>query len=213
MTWFKLDDQFPRHPKVLQCSAETMWLHVSAGCYCAQYLTDGLIPKRAIPGMTTVRKWEACADTLVRVGLWHEVDADTYELHDYLEYNPSREQVEEERRKARERRTKGGQRSGERRANVTNPDPTRPDVPTEHTLALVPSAAPKKRGTRLPEPFDVTPEMQLWVTERFPELDWQEATRGWMDHWRAQPGQKGVMLDWVATWRTGMRNAKKWGTA
>jgi hypothetical protein len=153
VSWFKLDDQFPRHPKVLQISAETAWLFVAGGCYCAQYLTDGIIPKAAVAGLTTARKWQVCAESLVRVGLWHD-RGDYYEIHDYLDYNPTREEVENVRQQARERRAKGGKRSRERRANATNPDPTRPEVLAEPTLAA--DKPPRPRDVIFDSLCDVT---------------------------------------------------------
>ncbi len=208
MTWFKLDDNFARNPKVLQCSPEAMWLYVAAGCYCGQYLTDGVVPAQAIPGLTTIRKPMPRAFELVAAGLWHVVDGgDAYEMHDYLDYNPSREQVEEERRKARERRTNGGKRSGERRANVTNPDPTRPEVLTE-PLGDTPKT-PRSRGTRIDETFTVTEAMGAWVLERCPNVDWNFQTEKFVNFWKAKAGKDAVKADWERTWRNWMMEAQE----
>ena len=66
----------------------------------------------------------------------------------------------------------------------------------------------KFRGTRLPENF--LPN----------EADWQEAVRKlgragadlefqkFVDHWKAAAASKGVKLDWHATWRNWVRNAR-----
>lgn len=84
------------------------------------------------------------------------------------------------------------------------------------TLELVPTeeAAEKRsprRGTRVPEPFVVTPALRAWAAEKYPSLDVDAATEDFTDYWKGQAGQKGVMLDWEATWRTSMRKVHGWG--
>lgn len=125
MPWVKLDDHFPDHPKIAAAGPLAMAWHVAAICYCARYLTDGFIPTRAARSLLDLT---GCAEVdgytgddvepdtliarLVRSGAWHEVEGG-YEVHDYLVYNPSREQVEAERKKAADRMAKG-RRSGKR---------------------------------------------------------------------------------------------------
>jgi hypothetical protein len=48
MTWVKLDDQFPSHPKMVLAGGDAAWLHVCALCYCGQHLTDGKFPKAIV---------------------------------------------------------------------------------------------------------------------------------------------------------------------
>lgn len=93
MTWAKLDDQFPTHPKVMRAGPEAAWLFVAGLCYCARHLTDGLLPKCAVVTLVSVRNVQRLVAKLVDVGLWEDV-GDDYLVHDYLEYNPSRADVE-----------------------------------------------------------------------------------------------------------------------
>lgn len=69
------------------------------------------------------------------------------------------------------------------------------------------SVGARKRGTRLPDDFAVTAEMVAWVREKFPYLDGRAETERFRDHWISTAGQKGVKLDWEATWRNWMRTA------
>ena len=64
------------------------------------------------------------------------------------------------------------------------------------------------RGTRLPEKFYVTKEMHEWHAVNTPSVDVRAETLKFVDYWRAMPGQRGVKLDWLATWRNWMRNAR-----
>lgn len=61
------------------------------------------------------------------------------------------------------------------------------------------------RGTRIPEPFPVTPDMVEWARAETPGLDHRAVTARFVDHWKATPGARGVKLDWVATWRNWLR--------
>lgn len=89
MPWVKLDDRFPDHPKLLRLGDDydaCLSLHIRGLCYCAANLTDGFIPSRTFLGH------EAVSAKLAEVGLWCACDGG-YLIHDYLEYNPSREQA------------------------------------------------------------------------------------------------------------------------
>jgi hypothetical protein len=104
MTWARIDDNAHAHPRILQAGLEANGLFFRALSYCSHYLTDGFIPNEwaeAQGGKRPVTK-------LVNVGLLEPIEGG-YRIHDYLDRNPSREQVQEERR--RERGKKARQRS------------------------------------------------------------------------------------------------------
>ncbi|MFD5221439.1 hypothetical protein ACFWMH_27740 [Streptomyces tendae] len=102
MPWVKLDDRFPSHRKIALLSDRAFRLHVSAICWCAENLTDGRISDRELALVTRVRGVKATAKQLQDAGLWDRTD-DGWQIHDYLDYNPSREQVLLERKKNAER--------------------------------------------------------------------------------------------------------------
>ncbi|MCX5522245.1 hypothetical protein OG342_05100 [Streptomyces bobili] len=105
MTWVKLDDRFPSHRKIALLSDRAFRLHVSAMCWCAENLTDGHIGERELPLIAHVRNIKATAKALEEAGVWDRTD-DGWAIHDYLDYNPSREQVQAERKKNAERQEK-----------------------------------------------------------------------------------------------------------
>lgn len=80
----------------------------------------------------------------------------------------------------------------------------------QRSITYESAQAPRKRGTRIPDPFDVTEEMVRWVTTKYHRLDWEDETDKFCDYWEAKPGAGAVKLDWVATWRNWMRNAAKY---
>lgn len=49
--------------------------------------------------------------------------------------------------------------------------------------------------------------MRTWGRENFPQVDGEKETAKFVDHFRAQPGQRGVKTDWLATWRNWIRRA------
>jgi len=47
-----------------------------------------------------------------------------------------------------------------------------------------------------------------WAQTERPDLNIRQIAEQFKDYWIAQPGQKGVKLDWSATWRNWVRNSK-----
>lgn len=67
---------------------------------------------------------------------------------------------------------------------------------------------PKTRGSRLPSIWTPTTEGHLLAVERLGESGATQEVEKFRDYWAAAPGQKGTKLDWDATWRNWVRNAK-----
>ena len=65
-----------------------------------------------------------------------------------------------------------------------------------------------KRGSRLTQDWFLTKAMGDWATQERPDLDVRQVAEQFKDYWVAQAGQKGVKLDWDATWRNWVRNTK-----
>jgi hypothetical protein len=98
MPWVKLDDRFPSHRKIALLSDRAFRLHVSAMCWCAENLTDGNISDRELALVANVRSIKATAQQLQDAGLWDRSEGG-WVIHDYLDSNPSRDQVLAERKK------------------------------------------------------------------------------------------------------------------
>lgn len=98
MPWFRLDDSFHSHPKVISAGNEAVGLFVRCGTYAAEHLTDGFLPKDVV----LLYGSGALAEKLTGAKLWHRTRGG-WTIHDYLDYNPSKEAVENEREKAAQR--------------------------------------------------------------------------------------------------------------
>jgi hypothetical protein len=110
--WVRLDDRFPNHPKVITLTNLAFRTHVEAMCYCGQYTTGGWITSAAVSAR------RAAVDELVAAGLWAP-SGDGYQLHDWADYNPTREQIEQRRKAARARQQRHRSRNADDDGDVT----------------------------------------------------------------------------------------------
>lgn len=144
MTWFRLDDGWLMHPKVQSAGHYGRALWMAGGLHCAAQLTDGRIEKGVVRVLAAQADVPAtAAKRLVTAGLWID-EGDHYQMHDYLDYQPSKEQVEAERERWRSskqrRRKRGGNPEGVPQVSTVdtgvdsseNPaESPRPPVPTK----------------------------------------------------------------------------------
>lgn len=105
MPWGRLDDSFDSHRKVRRAGLEATGLHARALSYCAGALTDGHIDPEWLEERGA-RKAAKLGELLVVAGLW-EPNSDGFVIHDYLEYNPSRESVLAKRLAENKRKAEG----------------------------------------------------------------------------------------------------------
>lgn len=102
MTWARLDDGFHAHPKIDGLSLAARGLFATALSYAAHYETDGQLPERVINYHARGHAGRKALKELLEAGLFEPVEAG-YSIHDYLDYNRSREEIEAERVGARSR--------------------------------------------------------------------------------------------------------------
>lgn len=82
-------------------------------------------------------------------------------------------------------------------------------VSTRQGAVTRPREQTRQRGTRLPEDWRPQIRDRGEACARLGSSDAvdQELLK-FHDFWKAQPGQRGMKLDWDATWRNWIRNAK-----
>lgn len=64
----------------------------------------------------------------------------------------------------------------------------------------------QKRATRVPVDFTITDELRAWAAQDVPLVDVDKQLPEWVDYWQ---GTGRTMVDWVATWRNGMRKQQQ----
>jgi uncharacterized protein YdaU (DUF1376 family) len=97
---------------------------------------------------------------------------------------------------------------GERLANARQtpgPSPSPSPSPPEKKDSPPPSevAPAPRRAARLPDGWVPFPSDEAFARDL--GLDVERVTETFRDYWRALPGQRGVKLDWSATWRNWCR--------
>lgn len=99
MAWVRIHDAALSHPKIVGIFDWRDPLHVWFWglSYCQAHLTDGLIVSAAVPKMAL-----KAASELVTRNLW-AVIPDGWQVHDYLDWNDSRELVTKKRTEAKDR--------------------------------------------------------------------------------------------------------------
>lgn len=112
MPWVRLDDEFAEHPKVTGVGPLAGMMQVAALCYCNRFLTDGFVPKGQVPKLVSFDgyafngvqvTWQGVLQDLLVAEMWSEVDGG-YLVHDYLEYQPSRDEVMRSRNASTDRK-------------------------------------------------------------------------------------------------------------
>lgn len=98
MSWIRLDDNFPDHPKVITLSDKAFRVYISGLCYSSRYLTDGFLSDPVVNRLDGVLS----AEELAGVGLWSRAE-NGWEIASYAEYQSSKEQVEAAKARNRER--------------------------------------------------------------------------------------------------------------
>ncbi len=141
MVWARIDDAILDNPKIAKVGVYGFALHIAGITWCSRNLTDGLIPFARVQSLLPLNRVNidrqnplaledggssisgdtgldvhTIATKLVEAGLWADTD-DGYEIHDFLEYNPSRVEVLAAREKTRGRVQKHRSR---KRNGVTN---------------------------------------------------------------------------------------------
>ena len=110
--------------------------------------------------------------------------------------------------------SKAGKASALKRALNKNPtgveqalsDRSTEVQPTNNHKPLTNNQDKKTLGKRLANDFSFPLEWEQFCQQTRPELHPTRTFDQFKDYWVAQPGQKGIKLDWFATWRNWVRS-------
>lgn len=196
--WARLDDQFPDHPKVRSFGVFSLALQAASICYCSRYLTDGFISYSAAdaliasvlapftlasgamvtPAVTSGMSGEDATEwnwkkLMVEAGLW-EKKKGGFHVHDYLDYNPERAKVLEDRAKTASRVSKFRQKKDRNAVTkaVTSNAVTNGHVTPSPSPSLVVS---KETTTAIPDSGSFEEFYSVYPNRKAPEA----ARRAW----------------------------------
>lgn len=110
MAWARIDDKFLDNQKVRMAGKEPTYLYISGLIYSSSQITEGFISDDVL-GLVAykgfIKNEKSHAKKLVECGLWDRVEGG-YQIHDYLEYNPTKAEIEQARAKKAAAGRKGG---------------------------------------------------------------------------------------------------------
>jgi len=95
MAWARIETGFRDHPKIVGLSDVAFRTWVLGLLYAVEHLTNGAVPR-------AVAYDRKAASELIAAGLWDTSDGG-WQMHDFLEYQPSADQVRSQREAARKR--------------------------------------------------------------------------------------------------------------
>jgi len=240
MGWVRVDDAFYDHPKFGEAGPMGIALWITALAWANRNLTDGFIPEHRIKLLLSWdgvawNMWtnglfgggedvspELVAKHLVAVGLWAEAPGG-YQIHDYLEYQPSAAAISGKRNKDRDRKRKGEVESA---AAVSSPPPGfRPDS------TRIPRGIPPDSAVQEPQPqpqpaascggerartrkipldsdgqFVVDDALTDWVRDQYPDVDWERETAKFVHHALDNDRRSH---DWSAAWKSWIGKAPR----
>ena len=182
MPWIKVDDHYDEHPKFARAGPLGVVMWLAGLAYCNRNLTDGFIPwsvARSLVAWEYLRPapdgaerdliWSVgaatgmhgqdvdCAfviDLLLDSGLWAEA-AGGYLVHDYGDYQPTKEDILSERKAWAERKAKS-RRDSARDSRADSPRESR----ARHTRPVpVPVPVPVPTGSSEPVARDGLPNL------------------------------------------------------
>ncbi|MFD8531514.1 hypothetical protein ACFV0L_29250 [Streptosporangium canum] len=251
MAWVRLSDDFYDHPKFDKAGSLGIALFAAGLAWCNRNLSDGFIPRKTAlrlldfdDAVEAVRNADRNAVTneddnddltpaiarivaqrLVNAGLWHEAEGG-YQVHDYLEYQGSKLQVEAGRQSnAARQKAWRDRRNAENRNAVTNgpvtpaPNPNPNPKKKEEPLRGPSSSAASPRDTD--EPREDIERICEHLTERIeangskrPTITkgWRNAARLMLDKDNRTEDQIHKAIDWCQAdefWRSNILSLPK----
>ena len=157
MSWVRLDDGAPGHRKIVGLSDAAFRLWIVGLTYCNQQANDGRFSAASARIMTgylaSPELGRGAMAELCAAGLW-AATADGFEVHDYLEYQPSQEERASANKAAAERMRKmRAAKHGVREPLQRNNAGTSPELPPKFSL---PDPVPSR-----PDPVPVSSDSSV----------------------------------------------------
>lgn len=145
MTWVRFEDNFFNNPKVAPLSNAAFRLYIQSIAYSNQFLTDGKLAENNLRSFSVnCRARKKHVNELLSAGLWQK-EGDVWSINDYLEYQPSANEV----REISEKRAKAGRAGGKAnrkqdaltkkkpKPNQPKPNQTKPKKPIIDSSNLI----------------------------------------------------------------------------
>jgi hypothetical protein len=207
----RFDIGMDEHEKIMLLNDRVFRALIEATLYARRQLTDGFLAEGVV-----LKKWGGDVAPALTTNhperpSWVRVEGG-WQIHDFEEHQTTNADIEAKKAagrkggmaKARNMASKPIAPASEVLGQKASTTPSAPlaitDTDTETDTDTTPKGVvPRKRGTRIPEPFILTREMRSWAADRAPHVDVNLATEKFANHWRAKT-RDATKLDWLATW-------------
>ena len=210
--WIKMRSDLLTHPKIVRMMSALKadkfrvigGLH-AVWCLFDMHSEDGQLDGYTPEVLDSYLGWVGFSDAMISIDWLEKGEGESLIAPRFEEHNgqSAKRRAQESSRKKEARKTSADdadkKRTREEKRREEKKDTTK-----------------QTRGTRLPATLELSSD---WGNEALQaRVDWVntdvvEEFASFKDYWVAQPGQKGVKLDWLATWRNWCRNSYRKGEA
>jgi hypothetical protein len=194
--------EMDEHPKIAPLSDAAFRALFESTFYSRRMLSDGFLDERIVR-----KRWgESVAEELTQNDpnrpSWVQVEGG-WLIHDFEKHHPLRADIEAKRAGISATRSQAGSKGAAKRWQADSKamanDSSETETETETTTPK--GVVPRKRGTRITEAFEVTPEMVSWAAKEASLVDGKRATEKFINHFMAKSGRDATKVDWVRTWK------------
>ncbi len=174
MSWIKIEDGFPDHPKFLKVGPVCGYVALAAMAWSNRNLTDGFIPNQQVPRLANlegicdeergssndyVHTSEIVA-ALVEAGLWDPAE-DGFQIHDYHDHQPTADSIKQRRQKDAARKAHGKARDSKATPNGFHAESTVQEVRSKKEEGT-PPLTPPPGGNRIRDRKDWEDGLIIW---------------------------------------------------
>ena len=211
--WFRFHAEAINDPKVQRLSPPLFKTWINLLCLASR--EGGVLPELADIAFAMRREESAVEDDLLALEELQFIDwvEGVLRPHNWDKWQYKDFGARERMQRHRKRRNEGAgfdvTQTVTGDADVTTQNQNQNRSESDQNREGGAGAPSRKKGTRLPDDWQVSEALQAWVKEQGLRIDWRAETEQFRDYWRAKPGAAGVKLDWDATWRKWMRKAER----
>lgn len=208
---------FWTHPKVARLSDSAFRAFVEANGHSRMRETDGVLEADDAEFLWKPEVLSELVKSHPSRPLMIRLESGEYMLRDYAEHQFTKADRDELSQKRAEAGRLGGKARASAKQVLSNPEQSEAEIGIEQEIEeekkreapSSPKRAPASRGSRIPRNFTITDEMRAWAAVEAPLVDLDRKLPEFIDYWAGVAGEKGVKLDWVSTWRNGMRKQQQ----
>ena len=213
--WIKMRADLLTHPKVVRMMSalkadkfRIVGGLMSVWCLFDAHSEDGRLSGYTPELLDTMVAWDGFAAAMVSIGWLHVGANESLELPRFDAHNgqSAKRRAQDADRKREGRKTSASDADKKRTREEKRREEKKEQE--EQKQEPLPPPAATKMATSLPKDWKPGPEQIAQAKESRPDVDVALEAQKFVDYWIAKGGKEGRKLDWDATWRNWIRNAR-----